>query len=187
MVYARSLVALPVEGVVEGAQLYEQSVHLDDEGSSSCGKPTKHPRFQSNPTRVDTTSSGGHSSDPESAYHQGILKGRTEKLEGYKERYMEWRRWWKEDKRLWEKCVIIVCILAAILVIIALALLLGLSPSKKAGRGSLTGIIAFSSMCVAAGMWAGDRSAIETFLVMNWVVVWGIFLTSQVDTLAGTS
>jgi hypothetical protein len=69
----------------------------------------------------------------------------------------------------------------AFLALIGMVLILSLQQSKIMARAGFTVCTTLAYFCVAAGMWAADRTMVETFIAMNLVVVYGIFLNGQID------
>jgi hypothetical protein len=66
-------------------------------------------------------------------------------------------------------------------VLLGMILILKYHTSKMMARAGFTACTTMAYLCVGAGMWAADRTMVETFIAMNLVVVYAIFLNGQVD------
>lgn len=102
--------------------------------------------------------------DPESTHHKAVLekRGRLSKT---------------------RNIVVAVSVVLGLLAFIAMVAVLGRSRSKKMARASFTGGITVIWLSIAAGMAAADRGMVEVLIMMNIVIVYGIFLSGQIDVL----
>jgi hypothetical protein len=80
-----------------------------------------------------------------------------------------------------QRYVKIISMVVGFLVLLAMVLILSFHTSKTMARAGFTACTTVAFFCVAAGMWAADRTMVETFIAMNIVIVYGIFLNAQID------
>jgi hypothetical protein len=163
-------------GGIDPAIGYPQTVELDTDSSR-----INRVQFFGNPTRSHTTStgtSGPRTDDPESAFHEGRVVGRREKAKGGQ----TWKRRW-DDTSCATKWVVAGSISVAFVTIVVVALLLGFSKSQKMVRGALLGGFTVVPLCVALAMFAGGHDTVKIIIAMTSMVVYGLFVTSQLDVL----
>jgi hypothetical protein len=137
----------------------------DDIHASQCAETisitNSSPRSSVQPVDIrDHSSTGGE--DVESQRHRDVLTRRA--------RFSPTRKWVKY-----------LSMFVALLALIGMVLILSLQQSKTMARAGFTVCTTLAYFCVAAGMWAADRTMVETFIAMNLVVVYGIFLNGQID------
>lgn len=86
---------------------------------------------------------------------------------------------------LTRKLVKMASMVVAFLAFLALVLILHFHTNKKMARAAILACTTVAYFCAGAGMWAADRTMAETFIAMNLVVVYGIFVNGQVDVFLG--
>lgn len=158
----------------------QQSLHLDSISVENSSPQSSHP-LANPPSHYSQTPV----KERESQKHQALF---SEK-DCVSQKPLVDAESLKHEKRLVErgrlssgrKVIIGFSIAVALLALLAMCLILYLHTSKKMARAGFTGVATTVFFCVAAVLWAADRTMVETLIAMNIVIVYGIFLNGQID------